>query len=84
MRKHKIIIEYLYCDVAIYKLYEEAEIRNPYNLELVDFENWFRNQLIDEMYFVPHDFGLIKPQFPNYNPKLDHDWCEFILLGEES
>ena len=84
MRKHKIIIEYLYRDAANYKLYEEAEIENPYNLELVDFENWFRNQLIDEMYFVPHDFGLIKPQFPNYNPELDHDWCELISLCEES
>ena len=84
MRKHKIIIEYLCRDAANYKLYEEVEIINPYNFELVDFENWFRNQLIDEKYFVPHDFGLIKPQFPNYNPELDHDWCELISLCEES
>lgn len=80
--KHRIIIEYLYRDAANYKIYEEAEFSNPDNLSLQEFEKWFRSQLIDELYFVPHDFGLIKPQFPVYNPDLDHDWCEFILMKE--
>lgn len=82
--KHRIIIEYLYRDAATYKLYEEAEIDNPNNLSLHEFENWFRSQLIDGVYFFPHDFGLIKPQFPVYNPKLDHNWCEFILLRQSN
>ncbi len=83
MKKHRIFIEYLYRDAGNYKLYEEAEIENPYNLSLDEFEKWFRKQLIDDLYFVPYNFGLIKPQFPNYNPELDHDWCEFISLREE-
>lgn len=83
MGKHKIIIEYLYRDAANYKLYEEAEINNPRNLKLDEFENWFNAQLIDGLYFIPRDFGLVKPQFPIYNPELDHDWCELILLREE-
>ncbi|WP_372648045.1 hypothetical protein [Draconibacterium sp.] len=82
--KHRIIIEYLYRDAANYKLYEEAEIDNPDNLSLQEFEKWFRSQLIDDLYFVPEDFGLIKPQFPIYNTELDHDWCEFILLKESN
>lgn len=77
------MIEYLYRDAANYKIYEESIIENPKNLSLTDFEKWFRNQLIDGLYFVPHDFGLVKPQFPTYNPELDHDWCEFISLREE-
>jgi hypothetical protein len=36
------------------------------------------------MYFIPNDFGLIKPQFPIYNPEFDHDWCELISLREEN
>lgn len=83
MRTHKIIIEYLYRDAGNYKLYEEAFIENPKNLNLPEFEKWFKSQLIDGLYFVPHSFGLIKPQFPLYNPELDHDWCEFISLKEE-
>ena len=79
----RIIIEYLYRDAANYKLYEEAEIDNPDNLSLVEFERRFRSQLIDELYFVPHDFGLIKPQFSTYNPELDHDWCELISFRLE-
>lgn len=81
--ERRIIIEYLYRDAANYKLYEEAEIHNPNNLSLQEFEKWFRSKLIDELYFVPHDFGLIKPQFPIYNPELDHDWCELISLTEK-
>ncbi|WP_163322656.1 hypothetical protein [Draconibacterium mangrovi] len=81
--KHRIIIEYLYRDAANYKLYEEAEFSNPKNLSLKEFEKWFRSKLIDGLYFVPHEFGLTKPQFPFYNADLDHDWCEFILLKEE-
>lgn len=83
MRKHKIVIEYLYRDAANYKIYKESIIENPKNLSLYDFKKWFKNQLIDGLYFVPHDFGLVKPQFPTYNPELDHDWCEFISLREE-
>lgn len=81
--KHRIIIEYLYRDAANYKLYEEAEISNPKNLSLQEFEKWFKEQLLDGLYFVPHNFGLIKPQFSIYNLELDHDWCEFLLLREE-
>lgn len=81
--KRRIIIEYLYRDAANYKLYEEAEIDNPRNLSFQEFDKWFRSKLIDELYFVPHDFGLIKPQFPIYNPELDHDWCELISLIEK-
>lgn len=84
MKKHTIIIEYLYRDAGNYKLYQECEIENPNNLTLNEFDKWFQNQLIDGMYFVPNDFGLIKPQFPNYNPELDHGWCELISLSEES
>lgn len=80
--RHRIIIEYLYRDAANYKLFKEAEIDNPNNLTLKEFEKWFRSKLIDELYFVPHDFGLIKPQFPSYNPEHDHDWCELISLKE--
>ncbi|WP_347839257.1 hypothetical protein [uncultured Draconibacterium sp.] len=82
--KHRIIIEYLYRDAANYKLFEEAEIDNPNNLSLKEFERWFKSKLIDELYFVPHDFGLNKPLFSIYNPDLDHDWCEFILLKEKN
>jgi len=82
--KHRIIIEYLYRDAGNYKLFKEAEIDIPNNLSLQEFEKWFISQLIDELYFVPHDFGLVKPQFPVYDPELDHDWCEFILLKEEN
>lgn len=82
--KHKIIIAYLYRDAANYKLFEEAEVNNSNNLSLKEFEKWFRSQLIDDLYFIPDDFGLIKPQFPVYNPELDHDWCEFISLREEN
>ncbi|WP_167611464.1 hypothetical protein [Maribellus sediminis] len=84
MKKHKIIIEYLYRDAGNYKLFEEAEIANPNNLTLQEFEKWFNDRLIDGLYFIPHDFGLIKPQFPAYNPELDHDWCEFILLRQSN
>ena len=84
MKKHKIIIEYLYRDAGNYKLYSEVLIENPNNLNLFDFEKWFRSKLIDGLWFVPNDFGLIKPQFPNYDPELDHDWCEFISFREES
>ncbi len=84
MKKHKTIIEYLYRDAGNYKLYEEAKIDNPDDLSLHEFEKWFRTQLIDDLYFVPHDFGLIKVRFPVYNPELDHDWCEFILLKEKN
>lgn len=80
--KHRIIIEYLYRDEANYKLYEEAEIYNHDNLSLQEFEKWFRSQLIDDLYFVPHDFGLKMPQFPIHIPDLDHDWCELILIKE--
>lgn len=83
MIRKRIIIEYLYRDAGNYKLYEESVITNPDNLEFHEFENWFRSQLIDGMFFVPHDFGLVKPQFPIYNPELDYDWCEFICLKEE-
>ncbi|MEN8118418.1 MAG: hypothetical protein ABFS16_15650 [Bacteroidota bacterium] len=83
MKKHKIIIEYLYRDADNYKLFEESLIENPRNLTLLEFEEWFRSQLIDGLYFVPHDFGLVKPQFPTYNPELVHDWCEFVCLREE-
>lgn len=79
----KIIIEYLYRDAGNYKLYEEAVIENPRNLTFSEFESWFKSQLIDGIYFIPHDFGLIKPQFPTYNIELDHDWCEFVSLREE-
>ena len=84
MKRNRIIIEYLYRDAGNYKLFEEAEIANPKNLSLQEFEKWFRSQLIDDLYFVPHDFGLIKPQFPVCNPELDHDWCELILLKESN
>lgn len=83
MKKHQIIIEYLYRDAANYKLYEEAIIENPNNWDLNTFETWFKNQLIDGLWFNPLDFGLPKPQFPKYNPELDHDWCEFIGLKEK-
>jgi len=83
MKRHKIIIEYLYCDAANYKIFKEAIIENPYNLSLHDFDKWFRNLLIDGLWFIPNDFGLVKPQFPNYNPELDHYWCKLILLKEE-
>ena len=83
MEKHKIIIEYLYRDASNYKLFEESEIENPNNLTLLEFEKWFRSKLIDGLWFVPHDFGLVKPKFPTYNPELDHDWCELISLREE-
>ncbi len=84
MEQHKIIIEYQYRDAGNYKLFAESEIDNPDNLTLQEYEIWFRKRLIDGLYFVPHDFGLIKPQFPTYNPELDHDWCELISLREES
>lgn len=80
--KNRIIIDYLYRDVGNYKLFERAEIANPNDLSLQEFEKWFRCQLIDGLYFVPQDFGLIKPQYPIYNPELDHDWCEFICMEE--
>lgn len=83
MGKAKIIIEYLYRDAANYKLYEESILDNPKNLDFSEFEKWFRSQLNDGMFFVPHDFGISKPQFPVYNPELDHDWCEFISLRKE-
>lgn len=83
MKKHKIIIEYLYRDAANYKIFEEAIIENPNNLNLHDFDKWFRSLLIDGLWFIPNDFGLAKPQFPTYNPELDHDWCELILFKEE-
>ena len=83
MKRQRIIIEFLYRDAANYKLYEESIIENPRNLNFPDFEKWFNSQLIDGLYFVPHDFGLIKPHFPFYDPELDHDWCEFISLYEE-
>jgi hypothetical protein len=83
MKKSKIVIEYLYREAANYKLYKERIIDNPNNLEFEQFEIWFRSLLIDGLYFVPHDFGLIKPQFPFYNPELDHDWCELISLRKE-
>uniref|UniRef100_UPI0032171227 hypothetical protein n=1 Tax=uncultured Draconibacterium sp. TaxID=1573823 RepID=UPI0032171227 len=82
MTKNKIIIEYLYRDAGNNKLYEESIIENPNNLSLQEFEKWFRSELIDGLYFIPHDFGLVKPQFPKYNPELDHDWCELIALRE--
>ncbi len=84
MKSHKIIIEYLYRDAGNYKLFEEAIIENPNNLTLIEFQKWFRSKLIDGLWFVPNDFDLVKPQFPNYDPELDHDWCEFILLKEEN
>lgn len=84
MKSHKIIIEYLYRDAGNNKVYHESEIQNPKNLTLFEFENWFKKQLIDGVWFVPCDFGLIKPQFPLHDPELDHDWCEFILLKEEN
>lgn len=80
MKKHKIIIEYLYRDAGNYKLFEVAEIANPDNLTLEEFEKWFRSKLIDGLWFVPNDFGLIKPLFPIFNPELDHDWCELVCL----
>lgn len=83
MKKHKIIIEYLYRDAGNYKLFTETEIANPKNLTLDDFERWFKSQLIDDLYFIPHDFELIKPQFPVYDPELDHNWCELISVKEE-
>ena len=83
MKKHKIIIEYQYRDAGNNKLLVEAEIENPKNLTLDEFENWFRSELIDCLWFVPYNFGLIKPQFPISNPDLDHDWCELISLREE-
>ncbi len=84
MKEHKIIIEYLYRDAGNNKIYEEAIIENPNNLHFSEFENWFRAKLIDGLWFVPHDFGLVKPQFPIYNPELDHDWCELVSLSEEN
>lgn len=84
MNKSKIILEYLYRDAGNYKLYEKALIENPNKLLLPEFEKWFRSQLIDELYFDPHNFGITKPHFSNYYPELDHDWCEFISLCEES
>lgn len=84
MKKQRFIIEFLYRDAGNYKLYKESFINNPNNLDLTDFEKWFQSQLIDGMYFTPHDFGLIKPQFPTYNPELDHDWCELISIREEN
>ena len=78
-----IIIEYLYRDAANYKIYIECEMPNPFNLSFNEFEKRFIEKLIDGQFFVPHDFGLIKPQFPTYNPELDHDWCEFVSLKEE-
>ncbi len=83
MERHKIIIEYLYRDASNYKLFEESEIENPNNLTLLEFEKWFRSKLIDGLWFVPYDFGLVKPQFSTYNPELDHDWCELVSLREE-
>jgi len=83
MNKSKIIIEYLYRDAGNYKLFEEAVIENPKKLSLPEFEMWFKSQLIDGLYFVPQSFGLVKPQFPIYNPELDHYWCELISLREE-
>jgi len=83
MKKHKIIIEYLYRDTGNYKLFEEAEIANPNNLTLREFEKWFRSKLIDGLWFIRDNFGLIKPQFPIYSLDLDHDWCELISLREE-
>lgn len=73
----------MYRDAGNNKLYKKAKIENPQNLTLSEFENWFKNQLIDGVWFVPCDFGLIKPQFSLYDSELDHDWCEFILLKEE-
>jgi hypothetical protein len=64
-------------------LYVESIIENPNNWDLRIFEEWFRTQLIDGTYFIPNDFGLIKPQFPIYYPEFDHDWCELICLREE-
>lgn len=78
MKKSKIIIEYLYRDAGNYKLFEESVIENPRNLSILEFEEWFKDQLIDNLYFVPQDFGLVKPKFPIDNPELDLDWCEFI------
>ena len=83
MKRQKIIIEFLYRDAANYKLFEKAIIKNPNNLDFLEFEKRFKSQLIDGLFFVPQDFGLIKPQFPAYNSELDHDWCEFISLQEE-
>lgn len=80
--KNRIVIEYLYGDAGNYKIYEEVEIPNPSILSFGEFEIWFRNQLIDELYFIPHDFGLVKPQLPTYNPELAHVWCELIGLKE--
>lgn len=83
MKNHSIAIEYLYRDAGNNKIYEEAIIKNPNNLDLKAFEKWFKSQLIDNLWFNPLDYGLPNPKFSNYDPQLDHDWCELILLREE-
>jgi hypothetical protein len=80
MEEKGFIIEYLYRDAGNNKLYEEAIIDNPDKWDIKTFENWFKSQLIDGLWFNPLDFGLPKPTFPDYDGELDHEWCEFIEI----
>ena len=84
MKKRRFVIEYLYRDAGNNKLYEEAIIENPNNWDLKTFEKWYKSHLIDRLWFDPLDFGLPKPRFHEYEPELEHDWCELISLHEEN
>jgi hypothetical protein len=79
----KLIIEYLYRDAANYKLFGEAEIKNPRKLDALAFEKWMRSIIIDEIYFIPEKFNVPSLRFPDCDPILDHDYCELVRIREK-
>lgn len=79
----KLIIEYLYRDAANYKLFGEAEIKNPQNLDSKAFEECMRSMIIDKLYFIPEKFDVPCLRFSDYDPTLDHDYCELVRIREK-
>lgn len=78
---HNLKLSYLYRDAGNFKIFEQAVLANPEALDIKWVEEQIVNNLIDGEYFVPEQWGLRRPQFPDYDPELDHEWCEFEKIA---